>query len=188
MDTEDKNANPENIVFKLSNKDNYKQTLEDPIVLIQLSYVKIIHYYIEYISQITDKEDNMFFNLTLKDAIVYIYTKTIYDIDEETRQGHSLLANENAILEIVTNFTDIYGKLSLSLANSDDFKLCENNKKKEILQKVREYIETYIIHQYKYDIGETETIKKMKLLLIDCENQPNQVFHLFEDFFNSKNK
>ena len=237
MDTEDKNANPENIVFKLSNKDNYKQTLEDPIVLIQLSYVKIIHYYIvhyfenmtnqnifaqgfrslthifmfllmytkhleltiyhcqnaifyyvEYISQITDKEDNMFFNLTLKDAIVYIYTKTIYDIDEETRQGHSLLANENAILEIVTNFTDIYGKLSLSLANSDDFKLCENNKKKEILQKVRDYIETYIIHQYKYDIGETETIKKMKLLLIDCENQPNQVFHLFEDFFNSKSK
>ena len=56
MDTEDKNANPENIVFKLSNKDNYKQTLEDPIVLIQLSYVKIIHYYIvHYFENMTNQ-------------------------------------------------------------------------------------------------------------------------------------
>ena len=37
-----------------------------------------IVYYVEYINQITDKDDNMFFNLSLKDAIIYVYTKTIY--------------------------------------------------------------------------------------------------------------
>ena len=181
MASEDKIENPDNVLFKLSNQDNYRQTLEDPIILIQLSYVKIIHYYIvhyfenmsnpnifiqgfkslthiflfllmytkyleltifhcqnsifyyiEYISQITDKEDNMFFNLTLKDAIVYIYTKTIYDLNEECRQKHFLTPEDDIILKTTTEFTDIYGKISIMLATSQDFK-DDNNDKKSIL-------------------------------------------------------
>ena len=237
MASEDKNENPDNIVFKLSNKDNYKKTLEDPIVLIQLSYVKIIHYYIvhyfenmsnpnifiqgfkslthifmfllmytkyleltifhcqnaifyyiEYISQITDKEDNMFFNLTLKDAVVYIYTKTIYDLNEECRQKHFLTPNDDHILEIVTNFTDIYGRLSILLATSNDFKDVKIEEKKEKLQNIRTEIENYVINQYKYDIGESETLKNMKLLLIDCENDPNNVYQILNDFLTGKKK
>ena len=42
MASEDKNENHDNVVFTLSNKDNYRQTLEDPVILIQLSYVKIV--------------------------------------------------------------------------------------------------------------------------------------------------
>lgn len=237
MASGDENENLDNIVFKLSNKDNYKKKIEDPIVLIQLSYVKIIHYYIvhyfenmsnqnifiqgfkslthifmfllmytkyleltifhcqnaifyyvEYISQITDKEDNMFFNLTLKDAVVYIYTKTIYDLNEECRQKHFLTPGDDEILEIVTNFTDVYGKLSMLLATSKEFKENKSNEKKEKLQNMRMEIENYIINQYKYDVGEDETLKNMKLLLIDCENDENNVYQLINDFFNVKNK
>ena len=39
MASEDKIENPENIVFNLSNKDNYRKTLDDPIILIQLSHI-----------------------------------------------------------------------------------------------------------------------------------------------------
>lgn len=232
MASEDKIENPENIVFNLSNKDNYRKTLDDPIILIQLSYVKIIHYYIvhyfenmssqnifiqgfkslthifmfllmytkyleltifhcqnaifyyiEYISQITDKEDNMFFNLTLKDAVVYIYTKTIYDIDEESRQNHLLTPSDDDVLEVVTNFTDIYGRLMIMLASSKDFTDIKTAGKKEKLQYIRAQIENYIINQYKYDITETETLKNMKLLLIECENDTNNVCLLINNFF-----
>ena len=37
---------PENIVYNLSNKNNYKSTLDDQVIMIQLSYVKVVHYYI----------------------------------------------------------------------------------------------------------------------------------------------
>ena len=147
-----------------------------------------IFYYVEYISQITDKEDNMFFNLTLKDAVVYIYTKTIYDLNEECRQKHFLTPGDDEILEIVTNFTDVYGKLSMLLATSKEFKENKSNEKKEKLQNMRMEIENYIINQYKYDVGEDETLKNMKLLLIDCENDENNVYQLINDFFNVKNK
>jgi hypothetical protein len=237
MASEDKNENHDNVVFTLSNKDNYRQTLEDPIILIQLSYVKIVHYYIshyfenmsnpnifiqgfkslthiflfllmytkyleltifhcqnsifyyiEYISQITDKEDNMFFNLTLKDAIVYIYTKTIYDLNEECRQKHFLTPEDDIILKTTTEFTDIYGKISIMLATSQDFKDDNNDKKKEKLQYIRSEIESYIINQYKYDVHESETLKNMKFLLIECENQPNDVYSIINNFFNMKGK
>jgi hypothetical protein len=237
MASEDKIENPDNIVFKLSDKDNYRSKIEDPVILIQLSYVKIIHYYIvhyfenmsnpnifiqgfkslthiflfllmytkyleltifhcqnsifyyiEYISQITDKEDNMFFNLTLKDAIVYIYTKTIYDLNEECRQKHFLTPEDDIILETITEFTEIYGKISILLATSQDFKDDNNDKKKEKLQYIRSEIEDYIINQYKYDIHESETLQNMKLLLIDCEYQQNNVYSIINNFFNTKGK
>jgi len=237
MASEDKIENPDNIVFKLSDKDNYRSKIEDPVILIQLSYVKIIHYYIvhyfenmsnpnifiqgfkslthiflfllmytkyleltifhcqnsifyyiEYISQITDKEDNMFFNLTLKDAIVYIYTKTIYDLNEECRQKHFLTPEDDIILETITEFTEIYGKISILLATSQDFKDDNNDKKKEKLQYIRSKIEDYIINQYKYDIHESETLQNMKLLLIDCEYQQNNVYSIINNFFNTKGK
>ena len=237
MASEDKIENPDNIVFKLSDKDNYRSKIEDPVILIQLSYVKIIHYYIvhyfenmsnpnifiqgfkslthiflfllmytkyleltifhcqnsifyyiEYISQITDKEDNMFFNLTLKDAIVYIYTKTIYDLNEECRQKHFLTPEDDIILKTTTEFTDIYGKISIMLATSQDFKDDNNDKKKEKLQYIRSEIENYIINQYKYDVHESETLQNMKLLLIDCEYQQNNVYSIINNFFNTKGK
>ena len=53
---------------------------------------------------------------------------------------------------------------------------------------MRMEIENYIINQYKYDVGEDETLKNMKLLLIDCENDENNVYQLINDFFNVKNK
>jgi len=58
----------------------------------------IVHY-VEYISQITDKDDNMFFNLSLKDAIIYVYTKTIYSISETTRQNIYFYERESKLIK-----------------------------------------------------------------------------------------
>tara|TARA_Y100000992_G_scaffold249208_1_gene180936 strand:- start:3942 stop:4586 length:645 start_codon:yes stop_codon:yes gene_type:complete len=42
-----------------------------------------IYYFIEYMSQITDTEDNIFFNLTIKDAIMYVYNRSLFDINKK---------------------------------------------------------------------------------------------------------
>lgn len=41
-----------------------------------------IYYYVEYISQITDAEHNLFFNLSIKDAITYVYSRTIFNVNK----------------------------------------------------------------------------------------------------------
>ena len=51
-----------------------------------------IYYYVEYISQITDTDDTIFFNLTVKDAIMYVYTRTLFDINKlHVKKGSSEL-------------------------------------------------------------------------------------------------
>ena len=42
-----------------------------------------IYYFVEYISQITDNNDNIFFNLSIKDAVIYVYTRTIFEIRKQ---------------------------------------------------------------------------------------------------------
>jgi len=77
----------------------------------------IVHY-VEYISQITDKDDNMFFNLSLKDAIIYVYTKTIYSISETTRQNIHFNERENRLIKNLHKnillYSEIIRKISAS--------------------------------------------------------------------------
>lgn len=105
------------IVYFFENKETIKPVIMNKginmlshIFVILLHYSKnlglTIHhsktsivYYVEYINQITDKDDNMFFNLSLKDAIIYVYTKTIYVVPEEIRKSHILTTLEKQQLE-----------------------------------------------------------------------------------------
>ena len=48
-----------------------------------------IYYYLEYMSQITDTEDNIFFNLTIKDAVMYVYNRTIFDINKKFKKSNT---------------------------------------------------------------------------------------------------
>ena len=47
---------------------------------------KAYYYYIEFIEQITD-EKNTFLQLTSRDAITYVYKKTIYEINNDVRKN-----------------------------------------------------------------------------------------------------
>lgn len=219
---------PEIVVYKLSNKENYKPELSDQICVIQLSYVKIIYYYtihyfenmtnmnifiqgfkaithiflfllmytkhlemtiyhcqtaifyyIEYISQITDKDDNMFFNLTLRDAIVYIYTKTIYDLDEPHRQKIVMNSSENALLSKTSDFVYTYGKIINIIIYGTEFTSKAPADKKEFLKKTRSDVEHFIINDYKNDPSGGSIISKMAQLLIKCENNKQHAHIIF---------
>jgi hypothetical protein len=82
-----------------------------------------IYYYIEYISQITDKEDNIFFNLSIKDAVIYVYTRTIYEIKKnyvkkgtEVKKCTKLF---NKLIICTNNYTNLMKGISESLFSMD---------------------------------------------------------------------
>jgi len=69
---------------------------------------KSIYYYLEFISQITEQK-NAFLQLSSKDAMTYVYKKTIYLINNltETKQPKSDSINTiNMNLQIYKNTTD----------------------------------------------------------------------------------
>ena len=106
---------------------------------------KAILYYIEYISQITDKDETMFFNLTLKDAIVYVYTKTIYDINESVRSNFTMTKYENKLFNILHILIENYNNIILFLTKVDSFSEKVILDKKEVLLNIHLLFNEHIL-------------------------------------------
>ena len=109
---------------------------------------KGILYYIEYITQITDKDDTMFFNLTLKDAVVYVYTKTIYDINEEIKSSHVMTKYENKLFYISQSLINNYNNIVLFFSKIQLFKDNDVSEKKEILLNIHLLFNEHILKYY----------------------------------------
>jgi len=97
-----------------------------------------IVYYVEYISQITDKDDNMFFNLSLKDAVIYVYTKTIYGISQDIRGDIKFIPNEKRFLSKLSNSMKNYISIIKIITCNNDFYKIDNEEREKILNKINE--------------------------------------------------
>ncbi len=234
--SEPDNKLAESLIYKLSNENNYKEKINESSIIIQLSYVKIVHYYIkhyfetmnnknknifiqgfksithiflilllytkhlemtiyhcqnaiyffiEYIGQITDKDDNMFFNLTLKDAIVYVYTKTIYDINQEYKQKHSTDLKENQILENVQSFVYDYKNIINLMVNHKSFLDLDIEIKKDKLNILRTKMENYLLLNFLAEDTYKLININIKKILLECEskysNDDNCIYSLITD-------
>ena len=72
-----------------------------------------IYYYIEYINQISNKDSEIVFvNLTLNDAIVYVYRKSIYEISDSHKKKFKLTEYDNLkfkkISYLILSYQSIY--------------------------------------------------------------------------------
>ena len=137
---------------------------------------KGILYYIEYITQITDKDDTMFFNLTLKDAIVYVYTKTIYDINEKIRSAFILTTFENKLFNIIHQLIVNYNDIILTFSKIEIFKNNSIDDKKEILLNVHLLYNEHVLKYYNnvYSSTVSKNIKKIENCLIVIKNNLNE--------------
>lgn len=151
------------IIYFFENKETIKPNLMNKgihmlahIFIILLHYSKslglTIHhcktaivYYVEYINQITDKDDNMFFNLSLKDAIIYVYTKTIYVVPDNIREKHILTILEKQQLENIQENIHKYCNLAQNMVILSSFQDASINKKEEFLNEILETIKLGII-------------------------------------------
>lgn len=80
---------------------------------LQLTYYhcqKSFYYYVEFISQIGDN-NHSFLQLNSKDATLFVYKKTIYDLNQEFRKTFSSTTQENTIMNNVELLIRIYNRM-----------------------------------------------------------------------------
>jgi len=103
-----------------------------------------IYYFIEYVSQISNKNSEfVFVNLTIKDAILYVYRKSIFEINEKYKSNFVCNPDESIYFNVVNSFIKTYsvilkefvGNSNYSTTNLDDIKIH--------LYKINAYIMTF---------------------------------------------
>lgn len=117
---------------------------------------KAFYFYIEFIEQISD--DNItFLQLSSRDAIMFVYKKTIYDINNEYKKniGEPSIEEKN-ILSVVNSFIDIYKIIIQFIINNLDFNYETKN----------EYINN--CSNYLIRISENLNKNKIKKGFVDC--------------------
>tara|TARA_Y100000816_G_C26096048_1_gene580082 strand:- start:936 stop:1766 length:831 start_codon:yes stop_codon:yes gene_type:complete len=81
-------------------------------------------YYVEFISQIGE-DSHSYLQLNSKDAALFVYKKTIYELNNSKMQSHKMNINEVKIFELMTSVINIYEKIiifSLNKLKDDDNK------------------------------------------------------------------
>ena len=83
---------------------------------------KACYFYVEFIEQISD--DNVtFLQLSSRDAILFVYKKTIFDINNEYKKGiQEPISEDKIILSTINLYTNIYKSIVLFIIKHDDFK------------------------------------------------------------------
>jgi hypothetical protein len=82
---------------------------------------KSFYFYIEFVSQIA-QDDKSFLQLNSKDAVLYVYKKTIYEIDYNIKSNKLNKSPETREkIEVINLIIDIYKSYLYSIINSDIF-------------------------------------------------------------------
>jgi len=150
---------------------------------------KSFYYYIEFIGQITE-EQHSFLQLNSRDAITYVYKKTIFEINNDFKKNSLPLTKENAKkFDLINEYIKIYKILLLKIINIDskintlnisNLEICcnkLNNTKIEIdnlyvleslvcildnkINNIERFFETLILYLKKIN-KKTDVIKKSK--------------------------
>ena len=150
---------------------------------------KSFYYYIEFIGQITE-EQHSFLQLNSRDAIRYVYKKTIFEINNDFKKNSLPLTKENAKkFDLINEYIKIYKILLLKIINIDskintlnisNLEICcnkLNNTKIEIdnlyvleslvcildnkINNIERFFETLILYLKKIN-KKTDVIKKSK--------------------------
>ena len=107
---------------------------------IDITYIycqKSIYFYAEFISQINDTE-NFFLQLSSRDAVIYVYNKTIFEISikniEKTQEEHEKY-------EMINEYIQLYKTLFLKIININQYTI--NNNTQIIFVELNKYLELH---------------------------------------------
>jgi hypothetical protein len=95
---------------------------------------KSFYFYVEFIDQISEDE-NMFLQLSSRDASLYVYKKTIFEVNVDTKEYLNNLLYEDEInnkLNEINFYINLYKTFFYKSIQNNDF----NNKHIEVLQNV----------------------------------------------------
>jgi len=93
---------------------------------IELTYYhsqKSYYFYIEFVSQISDDE-KMFLQLTSRDAVTYVYKKTVFDITNEFKKNYQDISSEfKDELDLISKIIYLYQTYLLKIIKSRNINL-----------------------------------------------------------------
>jgi hypothetical protein len=142
---------------------------------------KAYYFYIEFIEQISD--DNVtFLQLSSRDAIMFVYKKTIFDINNEYRKTiKEPSIDEKNILSTVNSYTSIYKTMVQFIINHTDFKY---DKKIIYINEYCDYIEAIseILNKNRIKRPFIECIYLFTSLLADKQIEIKSFFILLDEF------
>jgi hypothetical protein len=103
---------------------------------------KSFYFYVEFVGQISEVE-KMFLQLTTRDAMTYVYKKTIFEINADHKKNNIITPETNDKLFIINKYNNIYKTLLSKIIQTDNFnkndtyiesfeKLCEKINKSKI--------------------------------------------------------
>jgi hypothetical protein len=90
---------------------------------------KAFYYYTEFIGQITG-DQNVFLQLTSRDAMMFVYKKTIFEIHNDYKKTNVLLVdltNENEKMEFLDAYVEIIKNIVIHSIHLVDFKNIKQN-------------------------------------------------------------
>ena len=82
-------------------------------------------YYIEFITQIGN-ENNNFLQLNSKDATLFVYKKTIFDINNDIKKEFSIKKNNREKLDNINNYIILSQKIIAEFININDDNIYKN--------------------------------------------------------------
>jgi hypothetical protein len=168
--------------IKISNEKYYKYLLLNGIKTISTVFLFILMYtrslpttyfhteksyyiYIEFVSQI-DNQNHSFLQLNGKDASLFVYKKTIFEIDNNIKKD--FVCKEKEKLDIISNFYGILLKLYNYNLEDEEFNCLEDYKSN--LQKINQInfnILTQIVNLFSLkSFSQENNIKYSKLVLL----------------------
>jgi hypothetical protein len=78
-------------------------------------------FYVEFIGQIRE-DNNSYLQLNSKDATLFVYKKTIFEINNEYRKKFILEDNEKILFSYIENFTAILSQIFEEVINNNNYK------------------------------------------------------------------
>lgn len=139
-----------------------------------------IYYFIEYVSQITSKNTEfVFVNLTIKDAILYVYRKSIYEINDSHRRNYKTQPHEDTFFEIVNLFIKTYSIILKKFINNKSYSKVNIENMKSHLYNINAYIMTF------FKTIETYTEVEDKELKCINDNDKNILYNVTHKGLNS---
>ena len=142
---------------------------------------KAYYFYIEFIEQISD--DNVtFLQLSSRDAMLFVYKKTIFDLNNEYKKNiQEPTQEEKTTLEIVNYYICIYKCILLFTINHSGFKYKNKTEYINICCDSIEFI-SETLHKHKIKQNYIECIYLFASLLNDKKIEILDFFKLLDEF------
>ena len=145
---------------------------------------KAYYFYVEFIEQISD--DNItFLQLSSRDALMFVYKKTIFEISNERKKTVSITNEEKIILSYMDSQMHIYKKIVSFILRHNEFKY---DCKAEYINNCCDKIHTLFraINKYKIKKNYIECIYLFINLLANKQNEQtitvSVFFNMLEEF------